>query len=65
MPDDFKLTIAVLTDTHIRAPQGDLTSPFKVNERANARARYAVEVVKANTPDLTVHLGDMVPILLN
>ena len=60
MPDDFKFTVAVLTDTHIRAPQGDLTSPFKVNERANARARYAVEVVKANTPDLTVHLGDMV-----
>ena len=58
--DDPMFTFAILTDTHIRAPEGDLSSPFPVNEKANARARYAVEVIKSNSPELTVHLGDMV-----
>lgn len=60
MSTDSNFTFAIITDTHIRAPDGDLSSPFPVNEKANGRARYAVEVVKANTPDLTIHLGDMV-----
>ncbi|MBX2881464.1 MAG: metallophosphoesterase, partial [Granulosicoccus sp.] len=51
---------AVITDTHIRAPDGDLSSPFPVNEKANARARYACQLIQAQTPDFTVHLGDMV-----
>ena len=33
---------AVLTDTHIRAPLGDQSSPYPVNDKANDRARYAV-----------------------
>jgi len=60
MPTDAAFTFAIITDTHIRAPEGDLSSPFPVNEKANGRARYAVAVVRANNPDLTVHLGDMV-----
>lgn len=60
MPTDAEFTFAIITDTHIRAPAGDLSSPFPVNEKANGRARYAVAVVKANSPDLTIHLGDMV-----
>lgn len=60
MPTDAAFTFAIITDTHIRAPEGDLSSPFPVNEKANGRARYAVAVVGANNPDLTVHLGDMV-----
>lgn len=59
MPTDA-FTFAIITDTHIRAPEGDLSSPFPVNEKANGRARYAVAVVMANNPDLTIHLGDMV-----
>ncbi len=58
--DDPRFTFAVITDTHIRAPEGDLSSPYPVNDKANGRARYAVEVVLANQPDLTIHLGDMV-----
>ncbi len=53
-------TIAILTDTHIRAPGGDQSSPFPVNTRANARARYAVEVIRAEERAFTVHLGDVV-----
>ena len=53
-------TIALLTDTHIRAPGGDQSSPYPVNARANARARYAVEVIRAEERAFTVHLGDVV-----
>lgn len=60
MQIDADFTFAIITDTHIRAPEGDLSSPFPVNEKANGRARYAVEVLRANTPELTIHLGDMV-----
>ncbi len=60
MEDDLKFTVAILTDTHLRAPGGDQSSPYAVNDRANGRARYAVEVVRANTRALTIHLGDIV-----
>ncbi|MDE0210543.1 MAG: metallophosphoesterase [Boseongicola sp.] len=53
-------TIAILTDTHIRAPGGDQSSPYPVNTRANARARYAVEVIRAEERAFAVHLGDIV-----
>ena len=53
-------TFAIITDTHIRAPAGDQSSPYPVNDKANGRARHAVEVILANQPDLTIHLGDMV-----
>ena len=36
-------SIGIITDTHIRAPGGDLSTVFPVNEKANNRARYAVE----------------------
>ncbi len=54
----FKFSI--ITDTHIRAPDGDLSSPFPVNEKANGRARYAVALLEALGTEFTVHLGDMV-----
>ena len=34
-------SFAVLADTHIRAPEGDLSSPYAVNTKANARAEVA------------------------
>ena len=55
-----RFTLAILTDTHIRAPGGDQSSPFPVNARANARARHAVEVIRSEERALTVHLGDVV-----
>lgn len=55
-----RFTFAIITDTHIRVPGGDLSSPFPVNERANGRARYAARLLAAHAPDLTIHLGDLV-----
>ena len=54
------MRFAILTDTHIRSPKGDLSSPFPVNEKANARAEYAVAMLKAANPDFTIHLGDVI-----
>ena len=53
-------TFAVISDTHIRAPAGDQSSPYAVNEKANDRACYAVGLIAAQQPDLVIHLGDMV-----
>lgn len=55
-----KITVAIITDTHLRVPEGDQSSPFPVNDRANGRARYAVEIILAHKRDFTVHLGDVV-----
>ncbi len=54
------LTFAIITDTHIRPPGGDDSSPFPVNELANDRARYAVAAIARQKPEFTIHLGDMV-----
>ena len=39
-------SFGVITDTHIRAPDGDLSTVFPVNTKANNRARYAVDLLK-------------------
>ena len=54
------LTFAIITDTHIRPPGGDDSSPFAVNELANDRARYTVAAIARHKPEFTIHLGDMV-----
>lgn len=53
-------TFALITDTHIRPPQGDDSSPYAVNDLANGRARFACNLLAAQEPEFTVHLGDMV-----
>ena len=53
-------TFAIVSDTHVRPPGGDDSSPFPVNLRANARARHAVHEIARHAPDFTMHLGDMV-----
>jgi len=53
-------SFGVITDTHIRTPGGDLSSPFPVNELANDRARYACGLLAAQNVDFNIHLGDMV-----
>lgn len=53
-------TFAVVTDTHIRPPEGDNSSPWKVNDKANGRARYVTERLRACSPDFVIHVGDMV-----
>lgn len=50
----------IITDTHIRSPEGDQSSPYPVNKKANDRARYAVQLLADQNPDFVIHLGDMV-----
>ncbi|MEZ5842671.1 MAG: metallophosphoesterase [Hyphomicrobiaceae bacterium] len=53
-------TFAIVSDTHVRPPGGDQSSPFPVNLKANGRARFAVAEIARHAPALTFHLGDMV-----
>lgn len=53
-------TFAIITDTHIRPPGGDQSSPFPVNDLANVRARHAAVAIARHNPEFTIHLGDMV-----
>ncbi|MEM7259632.1 MAG: metallophosphoesterase, partial [Pseudomonadota bacterium] len=52
--------IGIITDTHVRSPAGDQSSPYPVNDKANARAAYAARLLAEQQPDVVVHLGDMV-----
>jgi len=54
------LSFGIITDTHIRSPEGDQSSPYPVNDKANARANYACQLLAAQNPTFVVHLGDMV-----
>ena len=49
----------IITDTHIRSPKGDDSSPYAVNERQMTE-RYAVQLLAGQNPDFVIHLGDMV-----
>jgi len=53
-------SFGIITDTHIRAPIDDNSSPYAVNDLANERAKYAVELLKVQEPEFVIHLGDMV-----
>ena len=60
MEQKLMLSFGIITDTHIRPIGVDQSSPYSVNERANGRAAYAVEMLLAHKPEFTVHLGDLV-----
>ena len=53
-------SFGLITDTHVRPPQGDDSSPFPVNDLANGRARFAAALLASHNPEFTIHLGDMV-----
>ncbi len=53
-------SFGIITDTHMRSPEGDLSTVFPVNERANGRARYAVSLLQQEDHDFVIHLGDVV-----
>lgn len=50
---------AILTDTHIRPP--DLSSsPWRTNLLTNERAQHIAQAINTHSPDLVIHLGDIV-----
>jgi len=57
---ELLFSFGVITDTHIRAPEGDQSSPFPVNDLANDRALFAARVLAEYSTLFNVHLGDMV-----
>jgi 3',5'-cyclic AMP phosphodiesterase CpdA len=59
--DDLSPTFkyAVISDTHIR-PSGESSSPWKTNLLTNDRARWVAHTINAHSPDLVIHLGDIV-----
>lgn len=56
----FLFRYVVVSDTHVRPSVIDDSSPWPVNARANARARYAVELINRAAPAFVLHLGDVV-----
>jgi len=50
---------AVISDTHLR-PSGESSSPWKTNLLTNDRARWVTHTINAHSPDLVIHLGDIV-----
>jgi len=50
----------IITDTHIRPKKGDHSSPYKVNDFANKRAEYAINLLSSFKQEFTMHLGDVV-----
>ena len=50
---------AILSDTHIR-PEGESSSPWKVNLLTNDRARWVIDRINRAEPDLVIHTGDVV-----
>jgi len=53
-------TFGIISDTHLRNPAGDTSSPFPVNALANERAELAFSALLKHELAFIVHLGDMV-----
>lgn len=55
-------SFVVVSDTHVNERDGQSTSPFKTNHRANTRARHVFREIASlePAPRFVVHLGDMV-----
>ncbi len=55
-----KLTIALVSDTHIRPEHDDGQLAYASDTSHNDRNRTAAAAIRAMKPDLVVHLGDVV-----
>jgi hypothetical protein len=58
--NDPLFSFAVIADTHTRPEEGDLSSPWRVNELANDRCRYVTALLNHLRPAFVIHLGDVV-----
>lgn len=59
-PDTRLFTFAVVGDTHIKPTTGDQSAPWKVNDKATARARFIAREMARYEPKFIIHLGDLV-----
>jgi hypothetical protein len=58
--NELLFSFAVIADTHTRPEEGDLSSPWQVNELANDRCRYVTALLNHLRPAFVIHLGDVV-----
>jgi len=58
--DMSKLTVALVTDTHVRPNYDDGQQAFASDKTHNERNRVAAMAIRDMNPDLIVHLGDVV-----
>lgn len=59
-PETRLFTFAIVGDTHVKPVSGDQSAPWKVNEKATARARFIAREMARYEPQFIIHLGDLV-----
>lgn len=59
-PETRLFSFAVVGDTHVKPTSGDQSAPWKVNEKATARARFIAREMARYEPQFIIHLGDLV-----
>ncbi|MDX2203529.1 MAG: metallophosphoesterase [Hyphomicrobiaceae bacterium] len=59
-PDTHLFTFAIVGDTHVKPTSGDQSAPWKVNDKATARARFVAREMARYEPKFIIHLGDLV-----
>lgn len=59
-PETRLFSFAIVGDTHVKPTSGDQSAPWKVNEKATARARFIAREMARYAPQFIVHLGDLV-----
>lgn len=60
MPDPGSITLALVTDTHVRVEYDDGQLAFPSDRSANQRNRTMAAAIRDMDPDLVLHLGDVV-----
>ena len=59
-PETRLFSFAIVGDTHVKPTRGDQSAPWKVNEKATARARFVAREMARYEPQFIIHLGDLV-----
>lgn len=59
-PETYLFSFALVGDTHVKPTSGDQSAPWKVNEKATARARFVAREMARYEPKFIIHLGDLV-----
>lgn len=59
-PETRLFSFAIVGDTHVKPTSGDQSAPWKVNEKATARARFIAREMARYEPQFIIHLGDLV-----
>ncbi|MGD2142413.1 MAG: metallophosphoesterase [Candidatus Bathyarchaeota archaeon] len=56
---NYLFRYAIVSDTHI-SPEGESSSPWRVNQFSNDRTRWVISQINQANPEFVIHLGDIV-----